>query len=114
MESQPPKSRKADIVVLELDGEILIYDEKVNKAYNLNETSALIWQMCDGKKSLSEISRSLGENLNAAVDDGLVWLALEQLREADLIEHAAALPDSLAGLSRRQAIRKVGLAAAIA
>ena len=113
MQSQYPQSRKADIVVLELDAELLIYDKKVDKAFSLNNTSAQIWELCDGKHSVSEISRLLGEKLNADVDDGLVWLALEQMRQENLIENEVALPDSLVGLSRRQAIRKVGLAAAI-
>ena len=113
MQSQHPQSRKADIVVLELDGEVLIYDKKTDKAFSLNKTSARIWELCDGKHSLSEISHLLGEKLNADVDDGLVWLALEQLHQENLIENEVALPDSLVGLSRRQAIRKVGLAAAI-
>jgi hypothetical protein len=98
---------------LELDAEVLVYDKQTNKAFNLNRTSALIWELCDGKNSLSEISCLLGEKLNAEVDDGLVWLALEQLRQENLIENEVALPESLVGLSRRQAIRKVGLAAAI-
>ncbi len=115
MQSQYPERRKDDdIIVTELDGEVLVYDKQTNKAFNLNKTSALIWELCDGRHSLSEISRLLGEKLNANVDDGLVWLALEQLRQENLIENEAALPESLVGLSRRQAIRKVGLAAAIA
>jgi hypothetical protein len=113
MQSQYPQRRKSDVIVVELDSEVLIYDQKTNKAYNLNKTSAMIWELCDGKHSLSEISCILGEKLNAAVDDGLVWLALEQLRETDLVENEVALPESLTGLSRRQAIRKVGLAAVI-
>lgn len=114
MQSKYPQRRKADdIVVVELDGEFLVYDKKSNKAFNLNTTSALIWELCDGEHSLSEISRSVGEKLDATVDDGLVWLALDQLKQADLLEHEIAVPDSLAGLSRRQAIRKVGLAAVV-
>lgn len=113
MQFQNPQSRKADIIVVELDDEVLIYDQKINKAFNLNKTSALIWELCDGQHSLSEISRLLGEKLNAEVDDGLVWLALEQLRQENLIENEVVLPESLVGLSRRQAIRKVGLAAVI-
>jgi len=113
MQSQYPQNRKDDIVVLELDGEVLLYDQKTNKAFNLNKTSSLIWELCDGKHSLSEISRLLGEKLNAPVDEGLVWLALEQMRQESLIENEVVLPESLVGLSRRQAIRKVGLAAVI-
>jgi len=113
MQPQYPQRRNANIIVMDLDGEVLVYDERTNKAFCLNETSALVWELCDGQHSLSEISRSVGEKLNAAVDDGLVWLALEQLRQADLVEHEAVQPDSLVGLSRRQAIRKIGLTAMI-
>src|SRR4028118_2223687 len=114
MQPQYPQRRKADdIVITEFDGEVLVYDLKTNKAFNLNKTSSLIWEWCDGKHSLSEISRLLGEKLNADVDVGLVWLALEQLRQENLIENEVVLPESLVGLSRRQAIRKVGLAAVI-
>src|SRR5688572_21355604 len=114
MKSQYPQRREADdVVVVEVENEVLVYDKNTNKAFNLNETSALIWELCDGQRSVTEISRTLGKKLSATVDEGLVWLALEQLREAELVKHEAAVPDSLAGLSRRQAIRKVGLAAMI-
>lgn len=36
-----PTSRKEAIVVKELEGEVLIYDLRIDKAYCLNETSAL-------------------------------------------------------------------------
>jgi hypothetical protein len=36
-----PKSRQNDLVVQELEGEVLIYDLSINKAYCLNPTSAL-------------------------------------------------------------------------
>jgi hypothetical protein len=110
---QFPESRKTDLIVSEIDAEILIYDQKTNKAFCLNQTSALIWKLCDGRRSLADISRALSEALNAEVDEGLVWLALEQLKQSDLIEHDMAAPASISGLSRRQALRKIGVAAAI-
>jgi hypothetical protein len=51
-----PHSRTKELVVQELKGELLIYDLSTNKAFCLNETSALVWQLCDGKSSISEIS----------------------------------------------------------
>ena len=109
----PRKSQKSNIIVMENDGQVLVYDVKTNKAFALNETSAMIWNLCDGKQSLSEISLSVGEKLNANVDDGLVWLALDQLQQEGLLENEVVMPDSLSGLSRRQAIRRISLAAAI-
>ena len=46
-----PIARNKDIVVQTLDKEVLIYDLNTHKAYNLNETSSIVYQACDGKTS---------------------------------------------------------------
>jgi Coenzyme PQQ synthesis protein D (PqqD) len=110
---QFPERRKDDLTVSEMDGEILIYNQRTNKAFCLNDTSARIWKLCDGQRNLSEISRFLEKDLNAVVDEALIWLALEQLQQLDLIKYDIAPPESISGLSRRQALRKIGVAAVI-
>ena len=109
-----PVSRKDNLVVQEADGEVLIYDLTENKAFCLNETSALIWQLCDGKKSLTEMSIELGKKLNSPASEGLVWLGLEQLKKENLIENEVTVPIDLVGMSRREVIRKVGIGSMIA
>lgn len=109
-----PLSRKKDIVVQDLNGEILIYDLKSNKALCLNETSALVWQACDGNKSVNEISESIGKKLNQPANEDLIWLALDQLKKENLIENSDELASHFSGMSRREAIKKVGLATMIA
>lgn len=109
-----PVSKNENVGVQEVNNEVLIYDFDSNKAYCLNETSAIIWQMCDGKNSLSDIARELGKKLDAPADEGLVWLALEQLRKENLIKNEVPEPEAFIGLSRREAIKKVGLASMIA
>lgn len=109
-----PKSRKDELVVQELDGEVLIYDLRTNKAFCLNPTSALVWQFCDGNKSVAEIRNLIGEKLNTTVNEDLVWLALNQLKKEKLIENGSALETRFEGMSRREVIRKVGMASAIA
>ena len=56
-----PKSRNNEIVVQEADKELLIYDLTTNKAMMLNETSAIIWQMCDGKTTVGQMSGQLAK-----------------------------------------------------
>jgi len=51
-----PESRQSGLVIQELGGEILIYDLREDKAFCLNATSALVWQACDGNKTVGEIS----------------------------------------------------------
>lgn len=109
-----PKSRQSDIVVQKINEEILIYDLKINKAFCLNETSALIYQLCDGNRAAAEIGQRLSEKFNTKVSEDLVWLALEGLKKADLLENGNELTNHFAGLARREVIKRVGLASMIA
>lgn len=102
-----PKARVSDIVVQELEKEVLVYDTKVNKAYCLNETSSLVWQLANGNNSVAEISDILSEELQVPVPAELVWMALDGLKNDGLLEESFELQ----GLNRRQAIQKLGLAA---
>ncbi|MGE4055263.1 MAG: PqqD family protein, partial [Vicinamibacterales bacterium] len=44
-----------------LDNEILLYHPGLTKAIHLNETAALVWELCDGQRSIAEIGTLLGE-----------------------------------------------------
>lgn len=67
-----PTARRTDVVVQELKGEVLIYDLKINKAYCLNETSAMVYQLCDGNNSVSDISNQLSKKLKTNISEDLV------------------------------------------
>lgn len=107
-----PQIRTGNLVVQKLNQELLIYDLIENKAFCLNKTSALVWQLCDGDKSVSEISRLVGKKLRAPADENIVWLALDQLKRENLLEAGAPL-SPFEGLNRREVIRKVGLASMV-
>ncbi len=109
-----PLSRKDDIVVQELEGEVLIYDLRANKAFCLNETSALIWQACDGSKDIPQLSEFVGSRLNSKASEDLVWLALDQLKKEKLIENIHVSDGRFTGMSRRDVVKKIGLGTMIA
>jgi hypothetical protein len=109
-----PVSRKDDILVQELKGEVLIYDLKINKAFCLNETSAIVWQLCDGNNSVADISRKFSKELNSPVTEDLVWLALDQLKQENLLSNSEEIVPEFNGMSRREVIRKVGLGTMVA
>jgi len=109
-----PSARKSDIVVQDSHDETVIYDLKSNKAFCLNETSTLVWQLCDGRKSVSEISDAMSVQLKTLVSEDIVWLALDQISKDGLLEKGDAINNHFAGLSRREAIRKVGIASMVA
>jgi hypothetical protein len=103
-----PVARNTDIVVQELGKEILIYDLKIHKAYNLNETSSIVYKACDGKTSFAELKAK------HKFTDEIIYLALDGLKKENLLEADEAYASPFASLSRREAIRKVGLATMIA
>ncbi len=104
-----PIARKENIVVQDTRLEILIYDLATDKAFLLNETSAFVWQSCDGTKEVSEISRALAARSKQTINEEIVWLAIDQLKGNNLMENAEELESKFEGLSRREVIKKIGL-----
>lgn len=109
-----PSGRTNDILTQEIVGEVMLYDLTINKAYLLNPTSSLIWQLCDGTKSVGEITESISKELDSPVPEDLVWLALDQLNKVNLLETKDIKNVNFLGLSRREVIRKVGLTSMVA
>jgi len=113
MLSQYPMSRTDNLVVQELKDEVLIYDLKINKALCLNHTSALVWNLCDGKKSITEIKQAVSQKLKAPVKDEIIWLALERLSEQNLLVSQINTQHIYQGMSRREVVKRIGIASAV-
>jgi hypothetical protein len=114
MRSEPvkqPKAREKGIVVQELADEVLIYDLERHKAHCLNQTAATIWQSCDGQRTIADLAALLSARSNTKVDESFVMYGIEQLTKARLVEGDGS---SAGKLSRREALRRIGIAAAIA
>lgn len=110
-----PQARTKNIVVRELENEILVYDLTENKAFCLNPTSALIWQACDGERSIEEIADLVGEKLKAPVSEEIIRLALYQLGKDRLLEeNFESFSIFPGGANRRELIRKIGAGSLVA
>lgn len=113
--NQFPSARSENIVVQNINKELLIYDLEIHKAYCLNETSALVYQSCDGNSSVKEISDQISGKFKSPVTEELVWLAIDQLKENNLLQNGEAFNHEEHGaLTRREAIRRAGLSSMIA
>jgi hypothetical protein len=106
-----PKARQEQLIIKELPDELLIYDLQHDKAHCLNETAALVWKNCDGRRSVGQLRELLEASAGSAVPEEMVWLALEQLETFKLLEEAPSKPALFAGMSRRDMVRRVGIAA---
>jgi hypothetical protein len=112
MKEAKPVARTSEIVILEVENETLVYDLRVKEAHCLNETAAFVWKNCDGRNSVTDISQLMEKEFKSTITGDFVWLALDQLQERGLIAdgHVARGPVT----SRREMIKRVGMASVIA
>jgi len=109
-----PQAKTDGLVIQELSDEVLVYDLEKNKAYDLNLTSALVWQNCDGNKSISEIAQTMEKTLNQKVPDELVWLTLEKLKKEGLVNYQKEDFSQFTGLNRRELVKRASFASLVA
>jgi len=105
------KARTEQLIVKEIEGEVLIYDLKTDRAHCLNKTAAEVWRHCNGRNTVSQIAELVGNESQAQVDERVVWLALDQLAEFKLLTNTYSKPLPLDGMTRRQLARQIGIAA---
>ena len=109
-----PKSLKRDqLVVEELGTELMIYDQKRNRAFCLNQKAAFVWQRCDGQTTVAAIAAKMEQALGEPVDEKVVEFALQSLAQDGLLQPADSLL-VVTGMTRRDLIQKVGVRAAVA
>jgi hypothetical protein len=91
-----------------LEDEVLIYDTVSDKAYCLNETLAKVFNACDDKQTFDDLKRSY------QFTDDLIFLALDKLKNKNLLADDDSYQLPFAGMSRREAVRRVGFGTRIA
>lgn len=124
-----PKARTEGLIVEDLDDEVLVYDMDRDRAHCLNSTAALVWKLCNGRRGASDIAGELQRTIQppdkknsrrgikaqpAEGTEELVWLALDQLSRDHLLDKETFTAARVPLISRREAIRRVGIGAAIA
>jgi Coenzyme PQQ synthesis protein D (PqqD) len=109
--SRNPLARREGLVIQEMPEEVLVYDTNTNKAHCLNKTAAFVWKSCDGSHTINDIAGLMEKEFGTNVPDDLVWLAIDQLGKDDLLE-VSEIPAK--GISRREVIRRIGIASVIA
>jgi hypothetical protein len=109
-----PKKRRQGHVIKELPDEVLVYDLDRNKAHCLNHSAAAVWERCDGRATVAEIARAVENKTGTKVGEQFVWLAIEALSRDHLLEERVDWPSAVPRISRREAVRRIGIGAAFA
>lgn len=97
-----PKARTENLLEQDLKDEVLLYDTLINKAFNLNETLTIVYKACGRNMTLEELKRT------SKFSDDFIYLALDELNRENLLAEKYSSP--FADVSRREVVRKVGLA----
>src|SRR5262245_4571245 len=97
-----PQARYQDIVVQEVFDELVIYDLKRDKIHSLNPTAAFVWRHCNGQRAPAELAALLQQEFALPQGQPLVWLALDRLERAHLLEEKVTLHHGHRILTRRE------------
>ena len=100
-------------VVQRVDDELIVYDEENHKVFHLNTAAAIVWEQCEDASSLDDLAKALASHSELPHDEAIAGLAVQELRDAQLVE--GSLSSQLEGdFSRRElTARLAGLAVAL-
>ena len=113
-EAKPKSLNRDQLVVEELGTELMIYDQRRNQAFCLNQKAAFVWQHCDGKTTIAEIAAEMAKSLSEPIDVAVVQFALQGLSQDGLLETSTFTPFVAEGITRRDMMQKIGVRAAVA
>ena len=108
LESDSPRARTRKLHIQEVGHELLVYDLESHQAHCLNPTTAFVWKLCDGTRSLSDIAALTAAHLGIEPNEDVVLAALDECAKADLMDDAEA-HEARRRISRRDLLKKAGL-----
>jgi hypothetical protein len=101
-----PRARRAELQSVEVNGGIVIYDERTYQAHDLNECASFVWRNADGRTSVEEIAGQLEREFGGSEGQARVLLAIDDLQKVGLLE--TTVPGGQ--LARRKLLRQLAMA----
>jgi|SRR5271165_1963333 len=111
-----PRGLRQELSTQKVGEETLIYDERIHRAFCLNQVSSAVWTHCDGTQSVREIAAALRSELAQPMTEETVLLALAQMEEYGLLEPGTESPSDAilaaqSPISRRSLMATLGAGA---
>ena len=110
MKSIRPRARTNRLVTRDLGDELLVYDLDRHKAYCLNQIAMQVFRHCDGKTTIPEMARRIGDAVNMAISEDVIRLGLARLEKTHLLDSTVA---QVFHISRREILSTLGRAAVV-
>jgi hypothetical protein len=104
---------RADVLCHQLEDQVLVYDPQANLIHLLDRTTACAMQLLqEGGRSVEETTEELAARIGYVPSPGILWLAVEELRKAGLLDESDAPRRVHGGASmfRRHMLKKVASA----
>jgi len=110
-EERPLRLQSKSMILEQLQHELIIYDPEQNKAFCLNHTAAFVWNRADGKTTVAEMAKSLGQHSDRPrpENEKLVGFALEVLAKDGLLVSSTVMRPAALGLTRRRMLQQLGV-----
>ncbi len=108
-----PLKRQEGLLVKNVQDEIIVYDTQNAQANCLNQTAALVWEYADGQTSVPALAHKIEMQLGTPVDEKVVWYALDQLHQKNLLANQVVMPQQFSGLSRRDVLKRAAIVGAL-
>jgi hypothetical protein len=68
MPAMKPKAR-ADLAVVEIEGEAIIYDDENGQLHHLNPTATMVFKLCDGQSTVKEFAADIADVYELPLQD---------------------------------------------
>jgi hypothetical protein len=98
-------------LIHQVGDDLVIYDGEQTRCHVLNPAAAAVWECCGTSANIDELTAAVSSAANLPADPEFAYLALEELKNADLLSGEPLIPAKTGGLSRRQVLMGLGVAA---
>lgn len=105
-----PIARRADLIIEQVGPDTLVYDQLRDEAHSLNPVTGYVFRNADGTRSVERLSTDLSIELGRIDDPDVVLAAITELDRVNLLDEADFSGAGADGVSRREAMIRVGVA----
>ena len=106
-----PEARCEGLIVEHIGKALVVYDLDWKQAHSLNPMAALVWQHCDGTRSVQDLAYLVQNRFDVLPSTQLVEMTLSHLEKVHLLSRPVPLDNVV---SRREVLKSLGTRATVA
>ena len=108
------RPERKSVIMRQLKDELVLYDSDTNRAFCLNRVASEVWSLCDGKTTVEQIIEHFQRIDEPQIGRRVIYLSLRKLQRSGLLKSGSPAIEELSFRSRRELIKKLSIAAAMA